>query len=960
MKREFVLFKTAQFLYVLIAVLIIGTEYTSAQINKTVAAATERPSEIESITAPFEMPQLVKPQFPDKIFNILKFGAKGDGITKNTKAFQKAIEACSAAGGGRVLVPSGKWLTGAIHLKSNVNLHFEEGAELHFSTDPEDYLPVVFTRWAGFEVYNYSPLIYANGCENIAITGPGKLFGYGEAWWDWTKRGENTAKFIYENQILKNVLPEKRKFGTPIAGLRPQFISPINCKNILFEGFTVSSPGPFWTFDIIYCENVIVRGLHLETVGGPNTDGINLNSTKNALVEYCYINAGDDCIALKSGLNEDGWRVGRPTENVVIRKITGGKTHGGIVIGSDMSGDVRNIYANDCYFNGAQIGIRLKSNASRGGIVENIYYENIRMKNIVNEAIIIETDYGAYMASENGKAFPVFRDIKFSNITCNGAGMAVTMQGTVHQPVENITLENIAIKADGGMKFNWVNGLKLINVQSIPTKGRALSFENSKNVTRESTDECPTCPKIFFTHSKKGGLEAEYFNNKNLKGEPALKRIDKQINFNWQFNSPVEGIINEDKFSVRWTGQLKAPGSGKYEIGLKADNGFRLFLNKRMIIDAWDSHQAGSFKGKIIELEKDKFYDIKIEYFENVGTSSIIFSLEKYEIKPEIAPVYYETDVKNLISIHNEADVAKVKNDLIQFIFGKDGLQYKKMPTEIEENFEDPRYKDIKSLQSITKIVVKMDFGLDSKIYHFNPKSKKNKVVLYHQGHGGDFIIAKSTIKEFLDNGYSVLAFSMPLKGMNSKPRVKLSRIGLLKLTEHNHIKFLNPSVGHPVKYFIEPIVVAINYLKENFKYEDITMVGLSGGGWATTLAAAVDSRIKNSFPVAGSYPIYLRSESGRDWGDWEQTIPELLRKSNYLEMYILGSYGKGREQVQVINKYDACCFAGTKWKTYYSEVSDRVKKLNNGDWDLWLDDTHKEHKVSEYILQNILGEIEK
>lgn len=472
-------------------------------------------------------------------------------------------------------------------------------------------------------------------------------------------------------------------------------------------------------------------------------------------------------------------------------------------------------------------------------------------------------------------------------------------------------------------------------------------------------DECATCPKVLFTHSRKMGLRGEYFNNKNLLGEPTYTRIDKQINFDWQSNSPVPGIINKDKFSVRWTGQLKAPYSEKYEIGLMADNGFRLYLNNKLIIDAWKDHQAGSFQGTPIQLEKDKIYDLKIEYFENVGSSGVTFSLKKFIPKPEISPVYYKTDVKNLISIWNEEDALKIKNILTQFIFGKKELQYNKMPAEVNENHIDPRYNDIKSLQTITKLIVKMEFGLDSKIYHFNPKSKKNRVVLYHQGHGGDFIKGKSVIKKFLDNGYSVLAFSMPLTGMNSTPLVNLSKFGFLKLTEHDHMKFLNPVSGYPVKYFIEPIVVAINYLKQNFKYEDITMVGLSGGGWTTTLAAAVDSRITKSFPVAGSYPIYLRSESKRDWGDWEQVIPALLRNSNFLEMYVLGAYGEGRKQIQVINKYDACCFAGTKWKTYYSEVSNRVKELGKGNWDLWIDDTHKEHKISEYILKRILGEIE-
>lgn len=457
----------------------------AAKVADPVTVDQEAPAEIEKISAPFKMPQLERPKFQNRTFNIREYGAKGDGKTKNSEAFKKAIEACFAAGGGKVLVPAGKWLTGAIHLKSNVNLHFEKGAELHFTNDPEDYLPTVFTRWAGFELCNYSPLIYARNCENIAITGPGKLFGHGKSWWGWKKAGEKTAWSVYYEQILKYVPPEKRIYGTPKAGLRPQFISPINCRNVLLEGFAVEEPGPFWTFDIIYCENVIVRGLRIETTGGPNTDGININSSKNVLVEYCHINAGDDCVALKSGMNEDGWRVGRPTENVVIRHVRGLHCHGGIVIGSDMSGDVRNIFAHDCEFKGAGRGIRLKSNPSRGGTVEKIWYQDIKMEDISKAAIIINTNYGSYMKSRSGKAYPVFRDITIKNVTCNGAKMAVSIQGTSHKPVENITLENVSIKARTGMKFTWVNGLRLKNVTSKPLQGRPTIFENCKDVVNE-------------------------------------------------------------------------------------------------------------------------------------------------------------------------------------------------------------------------------------------------------------------------------------------------------------------------------------------------------------------------------------------------------------------------------------------------------------------------------------------
>ena len=342
------------------------------------------PEQIAPIEAPFQMPQLQRPVFPSRTFNILHYGANSDGTTKNTEAFRQAIAACVAGGGGKVLVPSGKWFTGAIQLKSNVNLCLQEGAEIHFSDDPADYLPVVFTRWQGVEVMNYSPLIYARDCENIAVTGPGKLFGHGSRWWAWKKQADSQR---YPNTHFKGIPPEQRIYGSSEVGLRPQFISPINCRNVLLEGFTIADPGPFWTIDPIYCENVIIRGLSIHTTGGPNTDGIDIDSTRNVLVEYCLLDVGDDGVCLKSGYNEDGWRVAKPTENVVVRNVTTLHCHGGIVIGSETSGNVRNVLAYDCLCDGSEMGIRIKSNASRGGVMENICCRDMTMRHIKKDAI---------------------------------------------------------------------------------------------------------------------------------------------------------------------------------------------------------------------------------------------------------------------------------------------------------------------------------------------------------------------------------------------------------------------------------------------------------------------------------------------------------------------------------------------------------------------------------------------
>jgi len=471
-----------QVLLLTIIIAILSSNLLAASADPPVQNLKPIPVDIQPLNPPFPMPSLQRPQFPDRNFDIRDYGARDNGTTMNTAAFKKAIAACSAAGGGKVIVPPGKWLTGPIHLKSNINLHLQQDAQLHFSHDPHDYLPVVFTRWAGFEIYNYSPLIYARDCTNIAITGPGQIFGHGPPWWDWKNVQSQTARRIYTEQVLKNVPPEKRIYGTPAAGLRPQLISPINCKHVLLEGFTIATPGPFWTFDLIYCDNVIVRGLNLHTTGGPNTDGINIDSSRNVLIEHCYLNTGDDAVALKSGMNEDGRRVARPSENVVIRHITAYSCHGGIVIGSETSGGIRNIFAHDCNFVGADRGIRLKSNASRGGVIENLLFQDIKMENIKYEALCINTNYTAYMSSINGKAYPIFRNITFKNITCNGAKAAATIEGTSQEPLTNITLNNISIKADRGMSFTWVTGLKLQNINVTTTTGKPLVSRNCQDI----------------------------------------------------------------------------------------------------------------------------------------------------------------------------------------------------------------------------------------------------------------------------------------------------------------------------------------------------------------------------------------------------------------------------------------------------------------------------------------------
>lgn len=318
---------------------------------------------------------------------------------------------------------------------------------------------------------------------------------------------------------------------------------------------------------------------------------------------------------------------------------------------------------------------------------------------------------------------------------------------------------------------------------------------------------------------------------------------------------------------------------------------------------------------------------------------------------------YMETDVEALISIKQPSDISKQREVLLQFLWGQPKLP-SSMPTAIFKDFEDSYYDDIPSIHRIDKVVITMEFGIESIVYKFIPKNPNNQVVLYHQGHEGGFYNGTKTIEQFIENGYTVMAFSMPLKGLNSQPTVELP-LGQMKMTRHDAMRFLLPKQGHSIKYFIEPVIIALNYLERSYDYSLASMVGISGGGWTTTLAAAADTRISKSFPVAGTYPIYLRSNTtSSTWGDFEQNDTDLYTSVNYLDLYILGAHGKSRKQLQILNKYDPCCFSGTKGESYKDIVKARVQQLGAGEFDLLMDDSHHKHMISNLAMSHILEEI--
>lgn len=357
---------------------------------------------------------------------------------KDSKSLQKAIDALPED--GTLYVPKGEWPTGPLHLKSRMTLALDPEAVLVFSPVMEAYLPPVFTRWEGVECWNYSPLIYANGADHITIRGAGRLRGNGQAWWPWKKLQKDAAARLCSAQS-QGIPPEKRVFGTRQDALRPSFLQLINCQDVLLEDFTIED-GPQWTIHPVYCRNVTARRLHVHTTG-PNTDGFNPDSCEKVLIEDCDFTTGDDCIAINSGTNEDGWRVGRPCREVEIRNCRFHGGHAAIAIGSGMSGGVEDVYAHHCTISGTERGVRLKTIPGRGGYIRRARFEDMTLRYIQLEGIEISMAYGSSTVAPLSQALPHIEEITFRRIRGSDLGTGVSLCGLPGSPLQNIRLEEV-------------------------------------------------------------------------------------------------------------------------------------------------------------------------------------------------------------------------------------------------------------------------------------------------------------------------------------------------------------------------------------------------------------------------------------------------------------------------------------------------------------------------------------
>jgi polygalacturonase len=494
---------------------------------------------------PFEMPVVQRPVFPNRELSLTECGGVGDGVTLNTEAFAKAMKTLSDKGGGTLIVPFGVWFTGPIVFSSNINLHLEKGALILFTPDLDAY-PLIRTSFEGLETRRCQSPISARKASNIAITGEGAINGSGQAWRPLKKAKVTEAHWksvVQSGGVLKNegywfpskkslrgeilsegnfniprVEPTEQQWDSIKDFLRPVMVSLIECKNVLLEGVLFEN-SPSWNLHPLMCENIIIDGIFARNPAyAQNGDGLDLESCKNALIVNSTFDVGDDAICLKSGKDAEGRRRGRPTENVLVDNCKVFQGHGGFVVGSEMSGGVRNVSVSNCLFIGTDVGLRFKSNRGRGGVVENIFVRDISMTDIVTDSFLFDLYYGGKSASESledgdatpildktpkvSEETPVFRNIFIHGLVSKNARRAMLFNGLPEMNISNIQMEDVDITARFGAEILESDGVQLKNVRIKSLTGKAFLLKNVKNFVMDGKKVPDTVPMEFDQLSK--------------------------------------------------------------------------------------------------------------------------------------------------------------------------------------------------------------------------------------------------------------------------------------------------------------------------------------------------------------------------------------------------------------------------------------------------------------------------
>ncbi len=479
---------------------------------------------------PFEMPIVEEPIFPNNSIKLTEYGGVADGVTLNTEAFAEAINSLSEKGGGTLIVPSGVWYTGPIVFKSNINLHLERGALILFTANTDAY-PTISTNFEGQNTRKSQSPISGKNLENIAITGEGAINGSGDAWRPLKKNKVTDGHWkdvVRSGGVLKNDtywVPSENA-----ESMRPVMVNFVSCKNVLLQGVLFEN-SPAWNIHPLMCENLIIDGIFVRNPSyAQNGDGLDIESCKNVLIVNTTLDVGDDAICLKSGKDEQGRKRGIPTENVIVDNCRVFKGHGGFVVGSEMSGGVRNISVSNCQFMGTDVGLRFKSARGRGGVVENIYIKEINMFNIVHEPLVFDLYYFAQKTDKIpaiDETTPVFKDIYISDIVSRNSNKAMTFNGLPEMNITNINIENVVILSKLGAELSESQNIKFKNVTIIPEEEPVLTLNNVNNVdidTFSVPDSVKTVVKITGERSYNIKLPQEIDKSRIIKEENIVQK----------------------------------------------------------------------------------------------------------------------------------------------------------------------------------------------------------------------------------------------------------------------------------------------------------------------------------------------------------------------------------------------------------------------------------------------------
>lgn len=461
---------------------------------------------------PFDMPEVAKVNIPAYSVSLTDFGGIGDGGTLCTEAFQKAMTHLASKGGGKLIVPAGIWLTGPIQFENNTELHVSQGALVLFTTDFDAY-PMVKTIYEGNTSNKRMSPLWAYEKHDIAITGDGAFDGQGQ-YWRPSKKGKFTTSQWKELTSGKGI--EMKEVWYPdakqdeLAGTegkpdmrrvnqRPVLLEFNNCKRVLLQDATFSN-SPAWNVHPLKCEDVTIDHV---TIRNPwyaqNGDGLDLESCNRVIIKSSTFDVGDDAICIKSGKDKEGrdWKM--PCQNVIIEGCTVLHGHGGFVIGSEMSSGARNIYVNNCLFNGTDTGLRLKSTRGRGGVVENIYVNNINMVNIAGDAFTFDLYYANKPVTGNAdkdtssadaipavtEETPCFRNLFISNITCQGAKRAIYFNGLPEMPLDNLILKNSLFVCEKGAELHYAKNITFDNVKINNSVGDRMVKTDVQNLVEK-------------------------------------------------------------------------------------------------------------------------------------------------------------------------------------------------------------------------------------------------------------------------------------------------------------------------------------------------------------------------------------------------------------------------------------------------------------------------------------------